>query len=78
METQTAQKEAGKRISSLMNEVARTAIKSIRILFLVMVIVIFTISYIAIRLYNENTKKEAILLNKEIELLKKEIEILQK
>ncbi len=78
METQTAQKEAGKRISSLMNEVARTAIKSIRTLFLVMVIVIFTISYIAIRLYNENTKKEAILLNKEIELLKKEIEILQK
>lgn len=78
METQTAQKQAGKRISSLMNEVARTAIKSIRTLFLVMVIVIFTISYIAIRLYNENTKKEAILLNKEIELLKKEIEILQK
>lgn len=78
METQTAQKQAGKRISPLMNEVARTAIKSIRTLFLITVFVIVIIIYIAMQIYNENTKKEAILLNKEIELLKKEIEILQK
>ncbi len=77
METQTAQKQVGKRISPL-NEVARTAIKSIRTLFLITVFVIVIIIYIAMQIYNENTKKEAILLNKEIELLKKEIEILQK